>query len=112
MTHSHSLLWESGFSRDYIDAEPLGCFAVAIRQGWQAIGRTAADRTCTECRAGYPVRLGVARCSSSLRFALGGHSEVSFFVFPSDLLFMFILLAFGSQYTKSNIRQVWARKRS
>jgi hypothetical protein len=44
MTHSHSLLWESGFSRDYIDAEPLGCFAVAIRQGWQAIGRTAARK--------------------------------------------------------------------
>lgn len=32
------------FLRDYIDVEPLGCFAVAIRQGWQDIARTAARK--------------------------------------------------------------------
>ncbi|KAJ7243296.1 hypothetical protein C8J57DRAFT_63798 [Mycena rebaudengoi] len=32
------------FIRDYIDAEPLGCFAVAIRQGWQDIARMAARK--------------------------------------------------------------------
>ncbi|KAJ7036859.1 hypothetical protein C8F04DRAFT_1094612 [Mycena alexandri] len=32
------------FLRDYIDAEPLACFAVAIRLGWQDIARTAARK--------------------------------------------------------------------
>ncbi|KAJ7750748.1 hypothetical protein B0H14DRAFT_2541307 [Mycena olivaceomarginata] len=32
------------YLRDYIDTEPLGCFAVAIRQGWQDIARTAARK--------------------------------------------------------------------
>ncbi|KAJ7191382.1 hypothetical protein GGX14DRAFT_481463 [Mycena pura] len=32
------------FLRDYIDAEPLGCFAVAVRQGWQDIAHTAARK--------------------------------------------------------------------